>query len=158
MRLMLKYWGAGALGFSLLALPGRGPGTQAGDFRCPEVAKGCQQGRPPKVQGSQLVDCGTVSCPPSFKGKYCRDWTKIRELIERESSGGGGYQPLAKAFDVAKRSGLVPRWGEGNSKTADSYGETGGLVTFFDPVTNQQVATLSGIIIDHFPPPPRPTK
>jgi hypothetical protein len=54
-------------------------------------------------------------------------------------------------------SGLVPRWGQDNAKTAKSYGETGGLVTFFDPVTTREVATLSGTIIDHFPPPPHRT-
>jgi hypothetical protein len=156
MRLAFKYCGTGVLGFSLLALPGRGPEAQAGGFSCPEVAQGCQQGKPPNFQDSQLVDCGTVSCPASFKGRYSRDWTKIRELIQKESSGGGGYQARAKAFQVAKMSGLVPRWGQ--DKTAESYGETDGLVTFFDLVTTREVATLSGIIIDHFPPPPHRAK
>lgn len=157
MRLAFKYSGIGVLGFSLLAWPGRGPEPETGGFSCPEVAQGCQQDRPPNFQGSQLVDCGTVSCPASFKGNYSRDWTNIRELIRKESSGGGGYRARAKAFQAAKMSGLVPRWGQDNAKTAKSYGETGGLVTFFDPVTTREVATLSGTIIDHFPPPPHRT-
>ena len=158
MRLASRYCATGVLGFCSLAVLGRGPNSQASGFSCPEITRGCQQGRPPNLQGSRLIDCGTVSCPPSFKGRYSRDWTKIQELIGRVSSGGDGYQPRAKAFQVAKMSGLVPRWGQDDAKTADSYGATGGLVTFFDAATNQEVATLHGMIIEHFPPPPHRTK
>jgi hypothetical protein len=158
MRLALKYCATAILGFSSLAAPGCAPESQAGGFSCPAIARDCRQDRLPKTQGSKVIDCGTVSCPAGFKGKYSRDWTKMQELIHQESSGGDGYQSRSNAFQVAKLSGLVPRWGQDSTTTASSYGATGGLVTFFDAVTNQEVATLSGMIIEHFPPPPHRAK